>query len=602
MSRLEIYLRVLAYVKPYRVRFLIAVVCTVFVGAFNAVPALLVRYAVDDVLIAKDASMAYLLSVGVVVIYVLKGALSYCQNYFMYWVGQRVVMDIRNALHRHLLRLPLRFFDDKSTGELMAKVTYDITLMQKAASSAIRDMGRHFFTFLGLLGVAIYQHPKMALIFLVVVPPVGVLIAVFGERIREATRTTQVKMGDISALMKETYAGIRVVKAFGGEEAEEARFDRANLSFFRRIMKAMRVRAMTPPIVEVIGGVLAGMVLWAGAGMIIRGEATPGQLSSFLVAFGMIYGPLKSLSRVYQTVMEGVAGGQAVFELMDAHAPEEVNSGGRKMGSLSRGIRFSNLSFSYGEGNVLEDLDFEVPIGSVFALVGLSGAGKSTLLDLIPRFYTPTKGRIEFDGVDGAEFDLKSLRSKIGVVGQQVILFDDTVAGNIAYGVDGTASREMIENAARAANAHEFIEALPDGYDTMLGEDGVRLSGGERQRIAIARSVLQDPPILLLDEATSALDAESEKIIQEALDRLMNGRTTIVVAHRLATVRGANEIAVLDKGRIVERGGHESLMASGGLYCRLCEMQFSANGDEPSAPEVEGSEGPGDGRRVERMP
>jgi ATP-binding cassette, subfamily B, bacterial MsbA len=600
VTRLETYLRVLAYVKPYRVRFIIAVVCTIFVGALNAVPALLVRYAVDDVLIAKDVSMAYLLSVGVVVIYLFKGALAYCQNYFMYWVGQRVVMDIRNALHRHLLRLPLSFFDDKSTGELMAKVTYDITLMQKAASSAIRDMGRHFFTFLGLLSVAIYQQPKMALIFLVIVPPIGVLIAVFGERIRKATRMTQVKMGDINALMKETYTGIRVVKAFGGEAAEEVRFDKANLSFFRRVMKAMRVRAMTPPIVESIGGVLAGMVLWAGAGMIIRGEATPGQLSSFLVAFGMIYGPLKSLSRVYHTVMEGVAGGQAVFELMDSHVPEEVNSGGRKMVTLTSGIRFCDLCFSYGEGAVLENLDFEVPVGSVFALVGLSGAGKSTLLDLIPRFYTPTKGRIEFDGVDGAEFNLKSLRAGIGVVGQQVILFDDTVAGNIAYGFEGTASREMIGNAARAANAHEFIEALPDGYDTMLGEDGVRLSGGERQRIAIARSILQDPPILLLDEATSALDAESEKIIQEALDRLMKGRTTIVVAHRLATVRGAREIAVLDKGRIVERGGHESLMASGGLYRRLCEMQFSVNNDEPSSLEVKEGGDPGDGRRVER--
>jgi subfamily B ATP-binding cassette protein MsbA len=402
--------------------------------------------------------------------------------------------------------------------------------------------------------------------------------------------------------MKETYTGIRVVKAFGGEEAEQARFDRANLLFFRRIMKAMRIRAMTPPLVEGFGGVLAGVVLWAGAGMISRGEATPGELSSFLIAFGMIYGPLKSLSRVYHTVMEGVAGGQAVFELIDAYAPEENNSGGLKMSSLSSGIRFSNLSFSYGDAVVLDSLDFEVPTGSVFALVGLSGAGKSTLLDLIPRFYTPTKGRIEFDDVDGAKFDLKSLRTKIGVVGQQVMLFDDTVAGNIAYGMDGTASREVIKNAARTANAHEFIEALPDGYDTMLGEDGVRLSGGERQRIAIARSILQDPPILLLDEATSALDAESERIIQEALDRLMKGRTTIVVAHRLATVRSANEIAVLDNGRIVQRGGHESLMASGGLYQRLCEMQFAVTGDKPSIPEVEWSKEPGDGRQVERTP
>jgi subfamily B ATP-binding cassette protein MsbA len=579
VSRLQIYIRVLGYLKPYRVRFAAAAVCTVFVGAFNALPALLVRYAVDDVLIAKDMGMAFALSVGVAGIYVLKGGLAYCQNYFMYWVGQRVVMDIRNSLHRHLLCLPLRFFDDKTTGELMSKVTYDITLMQKAASSAVRDLGRHFFTFISLLGIAIYQQPRMALLFLVVIPPVAFLIAHFGEKIRRITRTTQVKMGEMNTLMKETYVGMRVVKAFGAEAAEEARFARANLSFFRRIMKAMRVRAMTPSIVDGIGGLLAGLVLWYGAGMVIRGEATPGQLSSFLVAVGMIYSPLKSLSRVYHTLMEGVAGGQSVFELMDRHAPEEVHPGGRKLEGLSEGIRFSGVGFGYGAGAVLEDLSFEVPAGSVFALVGASGAGKTTLLDLIPRFYEPTSGRIEFDGVDGAEFDLRSLRSRIGVVGQQVILFDDTVAGNIAYGAGGEASSEDIETAARAANAHAFIEALPDGYGTQLGEDGVRLSGGERQRIAIARAILQDPPILLLDEATSALDPESERTIQEALDRLMRGRTTIVVAHRLATVRGADEIAVLDGGRMAERGTHAELMAAGGLYSRFSAMQLDGGGE-----------------------
>ncbi|MEE9257552.1 MAG: ABC transporter transmembrane domain-containing protein, partial [bacterium] len=295
---MDTYRRVLKYLRPYRFRFGLAVVCTLFVGALNAVPALLIQYAVDDVLFAKDVFMLFLLSVGVPVIYVFKGGLAYCQNYFMYWVGQRVVMDIRNGLHRHLIRLPLSFFDEKTTGELMAKVTYDISLMQKAASSAVRDIGRHFFTILGLLSVAFYQNAKMALIFLVVIPPVGLLVALFGEKIRRVTRTTQEKMGDINSLMKETYSGMRVVKAFGGEGAEEARFARANLSFFRRIMKAMRVRARTPPLVEGIGGVLAGAVMWFGADMVIRGEVTPGQLSSFLVAVGMIFSPLKSLSRV----------------------------------------------------------------------------------------------------------------------------------------------------------------------------------------------------------------------------------------------------------------------------------------------------------------
>ncbi len=459
--------------------------------------------------------------------------------------------------------------------------------MQKAASSSVRDLGRHFFTFVALLCVAVYQNPKMALLFLVAVPPVGYLVARMGEKIRRITRGTQERMGDISSLMKEIYAGMRVVKAFGAENYEARRFDRTNLSYFRTVMGAMRVRALAPPLVEGIGGVLAGVVLWFGALMVMRGEVTPGQLSSFLVAVGMVYSPLKSLTRVYHNLMEGMAGGQAVFELMDAYRSEEMNPGGRKMGRLSRGIRFRNVHFAYEEEPVLRDISLEIRAGSVLAVVGMSGAGKTTLLDLIPRFYAPQSGQITYDGVEGDAFDLGSLRAQIAVVGQHVILFNDTVAKNIAYGAEGPVDREAIVEAAKAANAHRFISALPHGYDTVLGEEGIRLSGGERQRIAIARAILRDPSILLLDEATSALDSESEQVIQEALDRLMKDRTTIVVAHRLSTIHAADIVAVLDRGRLVDRGTHEELMERGGLYRRLWEMQFAGGEilDVPAAKE-----------------
>ncbi|MBI3127312.1 MAG: ATP-binding cassette domain-containing protein [Candidatus Tectomicrobia bacterium] len=584
-TQAETYLRLLGYLRPYWGRFGLAVLCTFVVGSLGAAPALLVKYAVDDVLIARDMGMAFLISAAVVAVFGIRAVVAYGQSYFMYWVGQRVVMDLRNELHRHLVRLPMRFFEGKTTGELMAKSLYDISLMQKAATSSIRDLGRDFFTFIALLCVAVYQNPKMTLIFLAVFPPVGFLIARMGEKVRRITRRSQERIGILSALMKETYAGIRVVKAFGAEGYEGERFARANLSFFRQVMGAMRVRALAPSLVEGIGGVLAGVILWLGALMVMRGEVTAGELSSFLVAIGMVYSPLKSLTRVYHTLMEGLAGSQAVFELIDAQGPEETNPDGRKMGRLSQGIRFEGVSFAYETAPVLRDIRLDIPAGKVLAVVGLSGAGKTTLLDLIPRFYVPASGRILYDGADGAELDLQSLRAQIAVVGQHVTLFNDTVSANIAYAVEGPVDPKAVEAAARAANAHGFISALPQGYGTVLGEEGVRLSGGERQRIAIARAILRDPSILLLDEATSSLDSESEKIIQEALERLTRGRTTVVVAHRLSTVRAADAIAVLDDGQLVDFGTHEMLMARGGLYRKLHEMQFAPGAPEDLRPE-----------------
>ena len=570
------------YLKSYKFRFGIAVICTLVVATLNAFPALLVKYAVDDVLISKNAKMAVLLSLVLIVIYLFKGAFSYFQSYFMEWVGHRVVVDVRSKLHSRMMSFPLEFFEQKTTGELMSKVLFDISLMQKAVSSSLRDLARYFFTFIALLSVAIYQSPKMSFFFVIAVPPISFIVFRLGEKIRRATRGNQERMGDISSLMKETYSGIKEVKAYGAEKIEEARFDKSNFSFFVNMKKVLRVRALAPPLVEAIGGVIAAAVLWFGSMMVINGEVTPGEFSSFLVAIGMIYSPLKSLTRVYNNMMEGVAGGQSVFELINNEPPEEVASRTKKMGKLTKGIEIDDVCFEYGSVPVLRNINIKIKCGSLVAFVGLSGAGKTTLLDLIPQFYLPSSGKIFFDGTDASKLDIRSIREQIAVVAQQVFIFNDTVAKNISYGFKQEPDFEEIVTAAKAANADSFIRSMPDGYNTILGEDGVRISGGERQRIAIARAILRNPSILLLDEATSALDSENETLIQEALDRLMKGRTTLVISHRFSAVQHADLIVVLKDGSIVEQGVHNELIALDRHYKKLYEMQVEDNGSKKS--------------------
>ena len=577
MKKRFVIKNLLFYLKSYKFRFGIAVLCTLVVASLNAFPALLVKYAVDDVLISKNVKMAVLLSLVLVVIYLFKGVFSYFQSYFMELVGHRVVVDVRSKLHSRMMSFPIHFFERKTTGELMSKVLFDISLMQKAVSSSLRDLARYFFTFIALLTVAIYQSPKMSFFFIIAVPPISYIVFRLGEKIRRATRGNQERMGDISSLMKETYSGIKEVKAYGAEKIEETRFNKSNFSFFVNMKRVLLVRALAPPLVEAIGGVIAATVLWFGSMMVINGEVTPGEFSSFLVAIGMIYSPLKSLTRVYNNMMEGIAGGQSVFELIDNEPQEEVSVRTKKMDKLTNEIKIDNVSFEYDSIPVLKNINIKIKCGSLVAFVGLSGAGKTTLLDIIPQFYLPSSGRVLFDGLDASELEIRSIREQIAVVSQQVFIFNDTVSKNISYGFTKEPDFEKIVAAAKAANADTFIRSMPDGYNTILGEDGVRISGGERQRIAIARAILRNPSILLLDEATSALDSENESLIQEALERLMEGRTTLVISHRFSAVQHADLIIVLKDGSIVEQGVHNDLILLNGHYKKLFEMQVEDN-------------------------
>ena len=569
---MKAYIRLLRYMTAYWRRFVVAVICMAFVGALSTIPAFLMKQVVDDLFIARNAWMLVFLPLVILVTYLARGIFLYGQTYLMYWIGQRVVMDVRNALYRHLHKLPLAFFERKATGELMSKLTYDITLMQKASSSAVRDMGRQGFTLIFLLGLAFHRDPILAGVFILVLPPLGFLVARMGEKIRRITRQSQQRMGDMSAIMKEAFSGVRVVKAFNAEDYEIERFRRSNKRFFNLIMKAQRVRALSHPLVEVLGGIGAALILWYGGNQVLNGLRTPGEFTSFLVAIGLIYSPIKSLTRVYHTLQEGMAASDEVFGLMDETTHLQRPAGGRPAPRLTRAITFEGVSFQYEDAPVLEDINLEIRAGEMVGLVGESGAGKTTFLDLLLGFYHPIRGRILWDGIDLRELDTTSLRSQIGVVTQQTILFNESMAGNIAYNLPDV-SPDRIEAAARAANAHGFISALPRGYDTVIGEDGALMSGGERQRVAIARTLLRDPPLLLLDEATSALDSKSEREIQEALNHLMEGRTSVVVAHRLSTLRSADRILVLHQGRLVEEGSHDSLMAKDGVYRKLYDLQ-----------------------------
>jgi subfamily B ATP-binding cassette protein MsbA len=571
----RLYRRLLTYLKPHKWRMIGAIGAMVGVSGITALLAFLVKPILDDIFFAKRLNMLYLLPPLVVLIYFVKGILSYTNNYQMSYIGNATVSRMRDQLFSALQRQPLSFFDGEATGVLMSRLTYDVNLLQNAVTQVVTSFFRDSLTIVGLTAVIFYREWRLALLAILVFPLASYFIVRLGQRIRSISHKTQVANAHLYTVLQESILGQRIVKAFAQENYEEEQFVRANWDYFRIRMKLNATRVLSPPVMEFLGSLGMGAIIFYGGYNVIKGHSTPGTFFSFLTALLMLYQPIKSLSSVQNTAQEGLAAAVRVFDLMDREPEIQEAPRAMVLPHLTKEISYSGVSFAYdGRENVLHDIDFNVRRGEVVALVGPSGAGKSTLLSLLPRFYDVTAGVIRIDGHDIRDVTLESLRRQIGVVTQQTILFNDTVRNNVAYG-RLSASEDDILAALRAAHAYEFVMDLPDGLNTLIGEQGVRLSGGERQRLAIARALLKDPPILILDEATSNLDSEAEREVQQALDQLIVGRTTMVIAHRLSTVRNADRIIALEGGRIMGIGTHAELLAAGGLYRRLYEMQFT---------------------------
>jgi subfamily B ATP-binding cassette protein MsbA len=570
-----IYRRMLAYVKPYIPKMMLAVMFMVAVSGLQGAIAFLVKPALDDLFINKDTRQLTWIPLVVLSVYLLKGLCDFSQNYLMNGVGQRVIRDIREHLYRHMQSLSLAFYMRNPTGVLMSRVTNDVGLMQGAITDAATGLVKDVFSAMALICVVFYRDWQLAFVALVFFPLAFWPIARFGRKLRRTSTQTQEITGGLTSHLHETISGAKLVKAFGAEDYEVERFTIRNADLYKLSMKVVKVQAMTAPLSEVFAGMGAAAVIFYGGYSVVNGHSSPGNFFSFMTALFMLYEPVKRLSRINNVIQQGIAAATRVFEVLDTQPDVPDNPAAPPLPPISRGLTFDHVDFRYLEDGdyTLSDICIDVPVGRMVAIVGSSGAGKSTLVDLIPRFYDPNNGSIRIDGTDIRDVSVTSLRDQIGIVSQHTILFNDTIRYNIAYGMKD-ATQADIEAAARKANAHAFISRFPEGYDTSVGEQGMKLSGGERQRVAIARALLKNAPILILDEATSALDTESEAVVQEALDLLMQGRTTFVIAHRLSTVRNADVILVVEDGRIVERGTHKELLAGDTRYRLFHLKQF----------------------------
>ena len=564
---------ILSLIKDSRVRLFVSAVCSAMVAAMTAATAYLVKPAVEKIFEQKDSQMLVLIPVVIVAVFAIKGIAAYGSGYLLSYVGQDIIRRMRNRLYNHIQDLPLAFFQREKTGDLMSRITNDVAIISSMFSSAVTGSIRDGFTIIGLMAVTFVQIPELAVFTFIIFPIAGYPLFYFGRKIRRVRRGVQEAWADLNAFLHETLTGAKIIKAFSMEDHERKRFEQKSRRIFRLEMKENKVKEMSSPLMEILGGLGIGFILWYGGRHVIAGTYSFGTFMSFLTAVGLMYQPLKKISRLNNAVQRGMAAIERIYDILErtsdvieTDSPIPIRNGAHR-------ISFADVSFKYDRDLVLKNINLEAEIGEIIALVGMSGGGKTSLVNLIPRFYDPSPGAVLIDGVDIRQISIATLRSQIAIVTQEPILFNDTVRNNIAYG-RADASEQQIVAAAKSAYAYEFIESFPDWFNTSIGELGGRLSGGQRQRICIARALVKDAPILILDEATSSLDSEAEILVQKALGNLMKGRTTFVIAHRLSTIGNADRIIVLVDGRIVEEGRHEQLMALEREYYKLYQMQF----------------------------